>query len=64
MMQRDLWFEDFAIGQRFATAGWTFGEAQVLEFGLVHPVANQAEEPVTSFRAMHLLRRRRQGAAG
>ena len=64
MMQRDLWFEDFAVGQHFATAGWTFGEAQVLELGLVHPVENQAEETVMRFRAMHLLRRRRQGAAG
>ena len=32
-MQRDLWFEDFAVGQRFATAGCTLSEAQILEFG-------------------------------
>ena len=64
MMQRDPWFEDFAVGQRFATAGWTFSEAQILEFGLVHTVENQAEETVMSFRTMHLLRRRPQGAAG
>ena len=35
-MQRDLWFEDFAVGQRFATAGCTLSEAQILEFGWAH----------------------------
>ena len=35
-MQRDLWFEDFAVGQRFATAGCTLREAQILEFGWSH----------------------------
>jgi len=35
-MQRDLWFEDFAVGQRFATAGCTLSEAQILEFGWSH----------------------------
>ncbi len=35
-MQRDLWFEDFAAGQRFATAGCTLSEAQILEFGWAH----------------------------
>lgn len=36
MMQRDLWFEDFAVGQRFATAGCTLSEAQILDFGWAH----------------------------
>ncbi len=36
MMQRDLWFEDFAVGQRFLTAGCTLSEAQILEFGWAH----------------------------
>jgi acyl dehydratase len=35
-MQRDLWFEDFTVGQRFATAGCTISEAQILEFGWAH----------------------------
>jgi acyl dehydratase len=35
-MQRDLWFEDFAVGQRFQTAGCTLSEAQILEFGWAH----------------------------
>jgi acyl dehydratase len=35
-MQRDLWFEDFAAGQCFATAGCTLSEAQILEFGWAH----------------------------
>jgi acyl dehydratase len=35
-MQRDLWFEDFAAGQRFATAGCTLSEAQILDFGWAH----------------------------
>ena len=32
MMRRDWWFEDFAVGQRFATAGCTLSEAQILDF--------------------------------
>lgn len=35
-MQRDLWFEDFAVGQSFATAGCTLSEAQILDFGWAH----------------------------
>jgi acyl dehydratase len=31
-MRRDLWFEDFAVGQRFRTAGVTLSEAQILDF--------------------------------
>jgi acyl dehydratase len=30
----DLWFEDFAVGQRFATRGATLSEAQILDFAL------------------------------
>lgn len=30
----DLWFEDFAVGQRFTTRGATLSEAQILEFAL------------------------------
>jgi acyl dehydratase len=33
---RDLWFEDFAAGQCFRTAGATLSEAQILEFGWAH----------------------------
>ena len=36
MIRRDLWFGDFAPGQRFATAGCTLSEAQILEFGWAH----------------------------
>jgi acyl dehydratase len=32
----DLWFEDFAPGQRFRTAGATLSEAQILEFAWAH----------------------------
>ena len=35
-MTRDLWFEDFAPGQRFRTAGATLSEAQILEFAWAH----------------------------
>ena len=35
-MQRDLWFEDFAAGQRFATAVCTLSQAQILEVGGSH----------------------------
>jgi acyl dehydratase len=35
-MTRDLWFEDFAIGQRFRTAGATLSEAQILQFAWAH----------------------------
>lgn len=35
-MQRDLWFEDFTVGQSFETAGCTLSEAQILEFGWAH----------------------------
>ncbi len=35
-MRRDLWFEDFAVGQSFRTAGCTLSEAQILEFGWAH----------------------------
>lgn len=30
----DLWFEDFAVGQRFATRGATLSEGQILDFAL------------------------------
>ena len=33
-MSRDLWFEDFAPGQSFETAGVTLTEAQILDFAL------------------------------
>jgi len=36
MIRRDLWFDDFAVGQRFTTAGCTLSEAQILEFGWAH----------------------------
>jgi acyl dehydratase len=35
-MTRDLWFEDFAPGQRFRTAGATLSEAQILDFAWAH----------------------------
>jgi acyl dehydratase len=35
-MLRDLWFEDFSQGQRFATGGCTLSEAQILEFAWAH----------------------------
>lgn len=35
-MQRDLWFDDFVVGQSFRTAGCTLSEAQILEFGWAH----------------------------
>lgn len=35
-MRRDLWFEDFVVGQSFQTAGCTLSEAQILEFGWAH----------------------------
>jgi acyl dehydratase len=35
-MTRELWFEDFAVGQRFRTAGATLSEAQILDFGWAH----------------------------
>jgi acyl dehydratase len=35
-MTRDLWFEDFAVGQRFRTAGATLSEAQILQFAWAH----------------------------
>ncbi len=31
-MQRDLWFEDFRVGQTFRTRGATLSEAQILDF--------------------------------
>lgn len=31
---KDLWFEDFAVGQRFQTRGATLSEAQILDFAL------------------------------
>ena len=36
IIRRDLWFDDFAVGQRFTTAGCTLSEAQILEFGWAH----------------------------
>ena len=36
MIRDDLWFDDFAMGQRFVTAGCTLSEAQILEFGWAH----------------------------
>ena len=35
-MQSDLWFDDFAVGQSFRTAGCTLSEAQILDFGWAH----------------------------
>lgn len=35
-MRHELWFDDFAVGQRFKTAGATLSEAQILEFGWAH----------------------------
>jgi acyl dehydratase len=35
-MVRDLWFDDFTPGQRFATAGCTLSEAQILDFAWAH----------------------------
>jgi len=34
-VQRDLFFEDFAVGQTFRTAGATLSEAQILDFALM-----------------------------
>ncbi len=31
-MARTLWFEDFAVGQRFSTRGATLSRAQILDF--------------------------------
>ncbi len=31
-MQRDLWFEDFEVGQTFRTGGATLTESQILDF--------------------------------
>ena len=36
MTRRDLWFEDFEVGQRFASAGCTLSEAQILDFAWTH----------------------------
>jgi acyl dehydratase len=36
MMQHDVWFEDFAVGQRFDTAGCTLSEAQIMDFAWAH----------------------------
>ena len=36
MIRDDLWFDDFAMGHRFVTAGCTLSEAQILEFGWAH----------------------------
>ncbi len=33
-MVADRYFDDFAVGQRFATAGCTLSEAQILDFAL------------------------------
>lgn len=35
-MDRELWLEDFAAGQRFTTAGATLSEAQILAFAWAH----------------------------
>jgi acyl dehydratase len=35
-MTRDPWFEDFAPGQHFRTAGATLSEAQILDFAWAH----------------------------
>jgi acyl dehydratase len=35
-MRRELWFEDFAVGQRFTTRGCTISEAQILDFAWAH----------------------------
>ncbi|MCS6878780.1 MAG: MaoC family dehydratase [Geminicoccaceae bacterium] len=33
---RDLWFEDFAVGQVFTSRGCTLSEAQILDFAWQH----------------------------